>query len=123
MGITIILILFLAVISSVVFFAKPKEIPYQVVFNKPKVNINFSILDSVRFNELEPFTEMEIQFSYSALAEAGKVVTGLISAPSMDDAREILKSLDLTVISIEEVQTGRENPFTPYFQIIGPDQE
>lgn len=117
-GIAVMLVLFLAVIASVVFFAKPKEVPYQLIFNKPKVNINFAILDSIQFNELEPFTEMEIQFSYRAFNKADKVVSGLISAPSMDEATEILKNIDLTVIDIEEVEVGRENPFTPYFQII-----
>jgi len=114
MGITIIFLLFLVVVASAVFFSKPKEVPYQMVFNRPKVNINFNILDSVQFNDLEPFTEMEIQFSYRAFTKEDNIIDGLVSAVSTDAAREILESMDLTVIDIEEVMVGRENPFEPY---------
>lgn len=122
MGITIIFLLFLAVIASAVFFSKPKEVPYQLVFNKPKIDINFDVLDSAQFKELEPFTEMEMQFNYRAETKAGKIIAGLISANSMDEARGILKNIDLTVIDIKEVEVGRENPFAPYFQTTAPSK-
>lgn len=116
MGITVVVLLFLVIIAMNVFFAKPKEIPLELVFNKPKVNINLTALDSDQFKELEPFSEMEVQFSYSAVTEKGKNVTGIISAVSENVAQEILKAMDLTVIEIKEVEIGRDNPFTPYYQ-------
>lgn len=117
MGITAAVLLFLVIIALSVFFAKPKEIAPELVFNKPKVNIDFTALDSDRFKELEPFSEMEMQFSYSAVTKKGKNVTGIISAVSENAAAEILKGMDLTVIEVKEAKIGRENPFTPYYQI------
>ncbi len=122
MGITIVVLLFVAIIALSVFFAKPKEIAPELIFNKPKVNINLKALDSEQFKELEPFSEMEVQFSYSAVTEKRKNVTGIISAVSEDAAAEILKSMDLTVIEIKEVEIGRENPFTPYYETLPPPE-
>lgn len=113
-GIIFGIFLFLIIISLSVFFAKPKEVPAELIFNRPKVNINFTALDSDQFKELEPFSEMEIQFSYSAVTKKGKEVTGIISAVSKDAVAEILKTMDLTMIEAKEVEVGRENPFIPY---------
>ncbi len=116
MGITIMFVLFLSFISLIVFLSKPQEVSPTLVFNKPKVNIDFSVLDSEQFKKLESFAKMETQFSYEAVAEKGKIVTGLISAISIDEAKNILASIGLTVTEIQEVEPGRDNPFIPYFQ-------
>ncbi len=116
MGITIMFLLFLAVTALSVFLAKPQEVSPALVFNKPKVNIDFSVVDSEQFKNLESFAKMETQFSYKAVAEKGKIVTGLVSAVSIDEAKNILEGIDLTVTEIKEVEPGRDNPFIPYFQ-------
>lgn len=114
-GITVIVLLFLVIISLSILFAKPKEVAPELVFNKPKVDINFKVLDSDQFKELEPFSEMETQFRYVAATKKGKSVTGVISAVSESAAREILITMELTVTEIKEVEIGRENPFEPYY--------
>jgi len=114
-GITAIVLLFLIVVALSVFLAKPKEIPPELVFNKPKVDINLTVLDSDQFKELEPFSEMEVQFSYSAVTEKGKNVTGIISAVSESAARKALEEMKLTIAEIKEIKIGRENPFVPYY--------
>lgn len=119
MGITAVFALFLAAVSLIVFFSQPKQDQAQLVFNKPKVSIDFKILDSEQFKNLEAYTQMEMQFTYTATAKSGKVTQGLISAVSAEEARKILESLDLAVGSIQEVKVGRDNPFTPYAQPTG----
>lgn len=115
MGITIIFLLFLAVAASVIFFSKPKEASQALVFNKPKVSVNLKVFDSEQFKNLQPFVEMQMQFSYSAVTKKGKQVNGFISAVSLDDARKVLESTGLSVVSIKEMEIGRDNPFTPYY--------
>lgn len=114
MGITIILLLFLGSVSLMVFFSKPQEKAQPLVFNKPKVNINLTVLDLEQFKNLQPFTEMEIQFAYNALKD-NKPVKGFISAISEDQARETLTRMGFVVTQIKEAEIGRDNPFTPYF--------
>ena len=118
MGITIMFLLFLAVISLGVFLSKPKEVSFGLVFNKPKVNIDMKVFDSDQFKNLQQFSQIEIQYSYKALTKDGKQKTGFISAVSIDQAKEMLEGLGLTVSELKEAEIGRDNPFTPYYQQI-----
>ncbi len=115
LGITAVFILFLAGIALGVFLSQPNEGQSQLVFNKPKISINFKTLDSGQFKNLEPFTNMELQFAYSAKAEDGKSINGFISAVSAEEARKILESMNLSTIDIKEANIGRDNPFIPYY--------
>lgn len=96
--------------------SKPKEAQTSLVFNKPKINVDMKIFDSEQFKSLQPFGEIELQFSYIAAAEKQKPVTGFISAASLEQARLILADMGLKITEIKEVGIGRENPFTPYYQ-------
>lgn len=115
-GITTTFFLALIFIALLVFLSQPQPVAPELVFNKPKININFDVLDSEQFQNLLPYTQMEMQFTYTAAAKDGKIVNGLISAVSVEEARKILEEMDLTVGDIKEVEIGRENPFTPYYQ-------
>ena len=116
--ITAMFLLFLAAVSFGVFLSKPKEVLLLMVFNKPKVNIDMKIFDSDQFKNLQPFAEMETQYSYKAVTKDNKPVTGFVSAASLDKARAILENMDLTVSELKEAGVGRENPFTPYYQTV-----
>lgn len=118
-GITVIFLLFLLIISLGVFSSKPKEVSPVLVFNKPKVSIDMSIFDSDQFKNLQPFTQMQTQYSYIAVDKDNKPVTGSISAVSQDEAKTILEGMGLTVSEIKQVEIGRDNPFIPYYQLIG----
>jgi len=118
MIITVIFLLFLVFVSLAVFFSKPKEVLQALVFNKPKVNIDMSIFDSDQFKGLQPLTEMEIQYSYTAVNRANKTETGFISAASIDQARKALEDRGLTVSELKEAEIGRDNPFIPYYQVL-----
>ena len=111
-----VLVLFLIGVFLGVFWAKPKEVSSVLVFNKPKVDIDMKIFDSDQFKNLLAFTEMEIQYSYTATTKDGKQKTGFVPAVSIEKAREILESMGLNVIEIKEVDIGRDNPFEPYYQ-------
>lgn len=93
--------------------AKPKELQVETVFNKAKVSINFDVLDSDGFKNLEPFAELKIEFVYKASNKKGQVIEGKISAESAKEAENILKESGLSVNEINEVEAGRENPFAP----------
>ena len=116
-GITIVFVLFLIVISFVVFLSKPKEVLPVLVFNKPKINIDMNILDSEQFRNLQPFIEMQTQYSYKAVTKDKKSKSGSITAVSIDQAKADLESMGLTVTEIKQVEVGRDNPFVPYYTV------
>lgn len=116
LGITAVFALFLAFVALGVFLSEPEESQSPLVFNKPKVNINFKILDSEEFKKLEPFSKIELQFVYTATDDDGVETQGFISAASLNDAIEDLEAMNLTIINLQEVKSGRENPFEPYYQ-------
>jgi len=116
MGITIVFLLFLAVISLSVFLSQPKEVPAVMVFNKPKVNIDTAVFGSDQFKNLQSFTQMDVQYSYKAITKNNKQKTGFISATSADQAKTILESMGLTVSELKQAEIGRDNPFVPYYQ-------
>ena len=75
-----------------------------------------AIFESDQFRNLQPFPEMQTQYSYKAVTKLGKARTGFIFADSIEDARTIITNMGLTVVEIKEVEVGRDNPFTPYYQ-------
>jgi len=117
MGITIIFLLFLAVVSFLVFMSQPKQVSSYLVFNRPKVNIDMKVFDSDQFKNLQSFTEMQNQYSYKATNAKNASEAGFISATSPDQARAILESTGLKVSELKQTQIGRDNPFTPYYQL------
>ncbi len=123
LGITVVFLILLVFVSLAVFLATPKEVPTVLVFNKPKVTINMDVFNLDQFKSLYPFTEMTIQFSYTAQTKDGNSVSGFISAISADEATKTLQDSGYTVLTIKEVEIGRDNPFTPYYQdVIAPVQ-
>lgn len=114
LGITVVFLIALIVISLVVFFAKPKDVQPEFVFNRPKVSINVNALNSDEIKSLEPFPEMEIEFAYEAFTVDRKRVVGSIWAISEIEAIKALEELKLFVSEIEEVGIGRDNPFQMY---------
>jgi len=123
MAIIAVFVLIFVVIALAIFLARPKEIPQaQLVFNKPKVNVDFKVLDLDQFKKLEPFVQMQNQYDYKATTKTKiiKTIEGKIFAISIEDAQNKLKALNLNVASVVEVKAGRENPFTPYYQAALP---
>ncbi|MEI7424790.1 MAG: hypothetical protein WCK10_01580 [Candidatus Staskawiczbacteria bacterium] len=118
LGITIMFILFLAVISFGVFLSKPDETSVVLVFNKPKVNVNLDIFTSEQFKGLQEFTEMKIRFEYTVLTKDNREKTGFISATSIKEAEIELQGQGYIVIDLQEAKIGRINPFTPYYQSV-----
>lgn len=114
MGITISLVVFLAVISFWVFLSKPSAAPQKLVFNKPKVSVDLKILDSDQFKKITSFERIPLQFNYVATTAKGQNVKGLISAYSREEATKILEEKGLKVGQLKQVDVGRLNPFIPY---------
>jgi len=112
-GITLAVGLFCIIIATIVFFSKPKAVSSELVFNKPKISVNFEVFNSDQFKGLVPFEEMQIQFSYKATKDNEKK-DGYISATSIEDARKMLEELGYEIEQIEESEIGRPNPFESY---------
>lgn len=100
-----------------VFLTKPKKVPIEQVFIAPKIAINFDILKSSKVQNLELFPGIDRQFDYQARTASGQDQTGRISAPSEEKAKEILTGLGLSSIVISEPAVGRDDPFSPYYEI------
>ena len=83
---------------------------------KPAININFSIIDSPQVKNLEPFLDIVTEFTYIAEDKNGKQVIGKISATGQDDAKILLQEMNLKILHLEESNTGRKEPFIPYYQ-------
>jgi predicted tellurium resistance membrane protein TerC len=114
LGIVVIFVLFIAVISLIIFLAKPKKMPVELIFEAPKIRINFDVLTSNKIKDLEFLPEIEKEFNYTAKTEKNRPKTGKVAAPSSEEAEEILTALGLSNIALEEIRGGRENPFSPY---------
>ena len=106
-GITVVLVLFLAAVSFGVLLSQPQQIPTAMVFNEPKVNINMQVFDSDQFKGLQPFPEMGIQYSYKATTGGNKPIEGFISAASVDQANTFLESMGLNVSELKAIEAGR----------------
>lgn len=114
LGITVVLVLFLAFVAFGVLLSSPKPDSTTLVFNKPKVSLDMKVFESDKFKNLELFSEMQMQYEYSGASKDKEKVDGFISAASIDEARKILENMDLSNITLKEAKIGRENPFTPY---------
>lgn len=117
-GITAVFLSILVFVTFLVFMSQPQQVAEELVFNKPKININFSILDSDQFKGLLPFNEMQRAFVYTATSRDGELKSGSVSAISIAEARKILQTMGYTVKNIKEAEIGRENPFIPYYQSV-----
>ena len=80
----------------------------------PDIKLNFSIVDSAQVKNLEPFNKIEMEFAYVAQDKSGKQVVGRISAADQDGARKSLEAMGFTIVSLQESNLGRINPFVPY---------
>jgi len=115
LGITTLLLLFLIITGTIVFFSKPESVPTEQAFIRPKIKINFEILDSGLVKNSLLMGRVQKEFAYQAATEAGEEKTGSIFAATMEEAKKILEDSGLISVSLKEVEIGRENPFTPYY--------
>ena len=118
LGITVLFLLFLSVIGTVVFFSKPEPAPIEQVFVKPKIEINFEILDLEQIRESLLMGRVQKEFSYKATTDKGEQILGKIFADSIEEAKKTLENSGLSSVILEEIVIGRENPFTPYYKVI-----
>ncbi|MBI3631615.1 MAG: hypothetical protein HY219_01995 [Candidatus Staskawiczbacteria bacterium] len=118
LGITILFLLFLFVVGTVVFFSKPASVPTEEVFKKPKIKIDFEVLDLEQIKEGSLMGRVQKEFTYLATTDKGKQESGSVFAASIEEAKKKLEDKKLINITLEEVLIGRENPFAPYYTII-----
>jgi len=120
LGIVGLFFLLLIMIGLGVFLAKPKKTAPEEVFLAPEIKINFDVLKSDKIKNLEFFPEIEKEFNYKAQTANGESRSGRIAAPSAEKAMQILIALELSGITLEEIKIGRDNPFTPYYEVKPP---
>jgi len=81
----------------------------------PDLKINFEIVDSKQFKNLQLFSESQIEFSYIAKDKNGKQIIGIVLAANRNVAKMVVEQMNLTVLSLEEKNIGRSEPFSPYY--------
>lgn len=113
LGISAVVGFILLAVALLILFSQPKEVVPDLVFNKPKVNINFEIFNSSQFKGLQPFAEMEIQFYYKARKD-NEEIDGYIASISIEEARKTLEDLGYLITQLEQAEIGRDNPFKSY---------
>ena len=107
-------LLIIGFILLLIFAWSPSSGSVSATFNKPKVVVNFAILENPEVQNLSYFETIPLQFAYTAQNTSGKTVTGFISSDSEADARTTLTQSGLQVGKIAQVLPGRENPFVSY---------
>ncbi len=119
--IILILLVLLLVIGSLVilipkFLNATPSAKVKVSFSKPDVIINLDILNSEKVKNLNLFSNLETEFVYVVKNQQGKLVTGNILALTPFDAQNLLEESGFKVVSLKEVNIGRSEPFTSYYQ-------
>ena len=116
--ITLVLVLVLFVMPFIVFTSFLSD-EFESVFveevPKPDISINFDIIDSEEVKNLESFSIIKIEFSYSALDKNNRKVVGKVLAIDKNDALSILQKTGLKNINLEEINAGKKEPFIPYY--------
>ena len=111
---TAIFVVLFGLILGWIFFSKPSKDQLSVEFNKPKVTINFKVFDSDQFKSLQSFDTIQFQFNYTAKDQTKKIVSGYIAADSKDEAMKMLQDKGFSDIELQDVSSGRDNPYVPY---------
>lgn len=117
--ITILLFFILAGLSMAIFWLKfnsLSDLAMQGELVSQDIRINFDMMDSDRVQSLEAFVEPKAQFNYVAEDSRKRRVNGSLMADTQDEAKSILASMNLTPITIEEVASGRTEPFSSYYK-------
>lgn len=96
--------------SQIIHFNKTSSLPIP----ESNLTINFEVIDSDQFKNLQMPPETQIEFNYIAQDSNGEKIVGSIVATSREAARQTLMEMNLKVSSLEEKNIGRLEPFTPY---------
>ena len=85
------------------------------IFGQYNVKIDLSILNVEEVQNLELFSgEVKTNFTYVAKDSKGKQVKDTILALDKNEAMAILEGQGLTVLSIDEYYSTKNDPFSPY---------
>ena len=108
----------LIAVASFIFVPSLKnitiKIPDSQTYVTPDIKLNLSIIDSQQVKNLQLFEDIETEFSYTAQDNNGKQAVGKISAMDKDAARKSLEQMGFTIVSLQETNAGRSDPFVPY---------
>jgi len=115
MGIAGTLVVFLIIVTLLVFLSKPKMVSTTQVFQKPEISIDFAVLDAEQVKNSDILNKLQLSFSYQARTNLGQNTEGKILAPSLEEAQKLLEEQGLSDIQLKEPEVGRENPFSVYY--------
>lgn len=118
-SIIIFVITVLFLISLVMFPPFQKVLPPSEngISSQYDAKIDLGLMDSEQVKNLYVFLEgVKIDFSFIAQDKNGKRVTGNISALDKDEAMSLLIAKELTVVSITELYSIKNDPFSPYYK-------
>ncbi len=117
-GVASLLVLVVIAIASFIFIPgltnQTINIPDTGAYITPDIKLNLKIVDSQQVQNLQPFLNIETEFAYIATDKNGKQAVGKISATDKDNAKKSLEAMGFVVLSLQEANMGRSNPFVPY---------
>lgn len=122
-GIIIFFVLVLVLTTVAVLNSNPSKSSSDAYFKKTVITINYNLLNSKDVQGLEPLPEIQEEYLYTGLSKDKKPVSGKVLAVSEVDAQEKLKEMNVLEAKIEKVSTGRENPFSIYYQVQLPTKK
>jgi len=108
----------LFLISFFIFppFPKSGSTFHGEIFERDNAKIDLSIASSEEVRNLELFSEsIKTEFIYNAKDKNGKQVEGKILATDKNEAISIIENKGLTVLSMYESYSTKNNPFSPYY--------
>ncbi|MEK7124545.1 MAG: hypothetical protein AAB877_02590 [Patescibacteria group bacterium] len=117
-AVTALLSLIVIAVFFTTFFPEIRDriisIPVTEVSDVPEIKINFNAVNSEQVKNLELFEEIKTDFSYTAKDKNGLQVAGTIVAISKNSALRTLRDSGLEVLTIQQANIGRKEPFSPY---------
>ena len=122
MGITVLSVVLVMAISFIVFFpeltGKSQYISLQNSsgngYNELNIAVNLDIMDLAKFKKLELFNDAQKNFNYVVRDKNNRPITGTIEATTIAEAQQLLTESGFLVVSVQEVEIGRSNPFISY---------
>jgi len=119
-GVTVLLVFILFIVTLVVFPPGLND-EFQKLLSQEtpqsKIGVSLNIVGSNMVKNLEPFGDIEPEFVYTVKGKDGKQVQGSVSALTILEAKNLLEKTGFQVLKLEKATTGKNNPFSPYYQL------
>ncbi len=109
------LVIFLLLVTLIVFLARPRAVAKIELYQTPNITIDFSIFDQEQLKSSDILGKIPVEFTYTAKTKLGFETKGTIIAPTEEEATKMLTEKEFFDIALSGPLVGRENPFVSYY--------